>query len=350
MNTLRRHCSDRDFGITASFHINLRWLGRFLIGLAFVAIAGVGCDSSSAVVSTQPDDQIPEASFSRLADSYDQRIAAITHFYARGILEIRWQDSDGNHFEQGNVDLWVQRPHNVSLRVEKLGETYLWAGQNQDLAWVFDMTGPDTILTIHDRKQSSTHASPSMSLLSLLGLSTIGDQVPYRSAPVRSAVSRTSTGLWQLSVADGSGTQQWVIEPGSYEPRRMRVLDGQDHELAQVEYEASTFIPVVIPGISILASPRVPGRLRLELPPVKLPDGSMSEPTRITLRVVKPDADVTDEPMDRVFNLQRLTNALEPIQVFRTQGSSWLGGGLIDPSVSKIEQPIKGDESEVLIP
>ena len=302
----------------------------FVILLWCLAVSAGGCQSSDQVTLSQLDHPT-EISSADLARAYNQRIASVTQFHARGVLEIRWEDEDGHHLEQGNIDLWVERPENVSLRVAKLGEIYLWAGQNQQTAWVFDMTGPDTTLAIHDRGEKNLKTAPSMSLLALLGLVSLGDQVD-ETTEASSAITQTAQGLWEMSMSDGRGTQQWLIEPSSYEPRRMRVLDVGGQELARVDFDPSVFTPLLMPGTSILATPKIPGRVRLFLATPNRTDKRTFEPARITLRLVNPDADVQEEPMDRVFDLERLTQALRPGKINRGQQNSWLGGGLLDVS------------------
>ena len=315
-----------------------------LVILLCLVVSAGGCQSSDQVTLGQLDHPA-EISSAELVRAYNQRIASITKFYAHGVLGIRWEDEDGHHLEQGNIDLWVERPENVSLRVAKLGETYLWAGQNQQTAWVFDMTGPDTTLVIYDRGDSNTKTAPSMSLLALLGLVTLGDQVDE--TPESVMTQQTAEGLWEMSISDGRGIQQWLIEPRSYEPRSMRVLDVGGQELARVEFDPSAFTPLLMPGISVLATPQIPGRVHLYLTAPNLTENSAFEPARIALRIVNPDADVQEEPMDRVFDLERLTQSLRPKKINRGQQGGWLGGGLLDVSGPTSSPSSTEKESEV---
>ena len=312
--------------------------------LLCLAVSVGGCESSDQVTQGQLAHPV-QMSSAELVRSYNQRIASITQFYAHGVLEIRWEDEDGHHLEQGNIDLWVEQPESVSLRVAKLGETYLWAGQNEETAWVFDLTGPDTTLVIHDRGDRTIETAPSMSLLALLGLVTLSDQVDE--TPESVMTSQTAEGLWEMSVSDGRGTQQWLIEPRSYEPRGMRVLDVGGQELARVEFDPSAFTPLLMPGTSVLAAPQIPGRVHLYLTAPNLTEKSSFEPARIALRLVNPEADVQEQPMDRVFDLERLVKSLRPKKIKRGQQGGWLGGGLLDVSGPTASPSSTERESEV---
>ncbi len=81
--------------------------------------------------------------FEQLAAAHNSRVARLREVYADGVIEIRWQDDKGKHFEQGNMELWLALPRKTSLRVEKLGEELLWLGSDETRYWLFDMTSPD---------------------------------------------------------------------------------------------------------------------------------------------------------------------------------------------------------------
>ena len=176
-----------------------------------------------------------------------------------------------------------------------------------------------------------------MSLLTLFGLTPLGAGVEDGTT-MEASVTKNPDGLWEATVSNGLGAEKWTIEPRSFEPRRLVIVDNKGQDVALVDYDPVAFEPVTTPGVSALSVPRIPGRVRLTLPGKPALEQAFSEPTTMMLRIVNPDADVQDEPMDRVFDLDRLIKALQPVEVFRTQGARLFGGGLLDPAEMSSDQ------------
>ncbi len=66
-------------------------------------------------------------------------LARLQVLESRGVLEFRWRDDQGEHFEQVDADLYLAFPDRAALRLSKLGEKYFWAGGDGARWWVFDL-------------------------------------------------------------------------------------------------------------------------------------------------------------------------------------------------------------------
>ena len=92
-------------------------------------------------------------SYESIAERHNQRVEQLRSFYSRGVVELEWTDEKGkDHWEQGSIDLWVDLPGCLALRIEKFGEEFVWVGADDHRTWVFDLTGDATVLHLGARR------------------------------------------------------------------------------------------------------------------------------------------------------------------------------------------------------
>ncbi|MCH6551380.1 MAG: methyl-accepting chemotaxis protein, partial [Planctomycetes bacterium] len=138
-------------------------------------VLAAGCVATSPI----PPPEAP--AYGTIAGAHNARIERLRTIYSRGVLEIRWSDETGRHFEQGSVDLWVALPRHTALRVAKLGEVVLWLGSDDHHYWLFDRFAQETTLVVgaHDEAPWPVHATAftvrPLSLLDLMGLTPLPD-------------------------------------------------------------------------------------------------------------------------------------------------------------------------------
>ena len=48
--------------------------------------------------------------YQQWADDQNTRVKKLSKLYARGVIEIRWEDETGRHFEQGDLQCWFDIP------------------------------------------------------------------------------------------------------------------------------------------------------------------------------------------------------------------------------------------------
>ncbi|MSR28141.1 MAG: hypothetical protein EXS03_01005 [Phycisphaerales bacterium] len=171
------------------------WLG--------CALAMVACQNPQ--VTPRPDGAAPTGA--DLATMQNKRIAALSTLALRGHAEVRWRDSDGSHFDDGDFDLIARPPSEVSFRISKLGERILWIGGGGGEWWtVFPKERPSrAILRPWNAAASvkdddgvdgslSTIVAPAR-LFEALGL------VPIAETEVRAVVWDEVRGAWKFTLA-----------------------------------------------------------------------------------------------------------------------------------------------------
>ncbi|MSR44176.1 MAG: hypothetical protein EXS15_02310 [Phycisphaerales bacterium] len=119
------------------------WLPRWCLSRRWwvaVPVCVLGC-SPTTINIAKPDGAAPSAEeFSR---AQSQRIHAIPSLALRGHAELHWSDTKGRHFDDGDFDLILRPPSELSLRLSKVGEKFLWVGGGGGQSWmVFPRESP----------------------------------------------------------------------------------------------------------------------------------------------------------------------------------------------------------------
>ena len=100
-----------------------------------------------------------------------------------GLVELHWTDEDGDHVEQGDLELWLQGDDHISARVTKFGDVYLWTGITPETAFTFDLAGSPTTLLLHGEREGAAAVVPVAALRRLLGLGGLSESALTESAP-----------------------------------------------------------------------------------------------------------------------------------------------------------------------
>ena len=169
-------------------------IGRYALKQTALAVAPVLACSCAAPPSgpAGPELPLPEG----LAETHNERVSRVDVVYARGVMELRWDDEDGRHFEQGDLDLWLDLPHRTALNVSKFGERLMWLGSNETAGWVFEFGDGLTVLRLAvgpagDRARGQLPIDPA-DLVALCGLMRLDERA---------------------RVAYDEGLDAWVIGP-----------------------------------------------------------------------------------------------------------------------------------------
>lgn len=115
------NCSPLSMGLRAS----LSWL---LVALTLAAC----CPTTLHVAAPDGPAPTPE----RFVQAQVARVAALGSLALRGHAELTWRDASGGHFDDGDFDLLVRPPVEMSLRVSKLGEKIVWVGAGDGNWWI----------------------------------------------------------------------------------------------------------------------------------------------------------------------------------------------------------------------
>ncbi len=109
----------------------------FLFSRSFLAIGcllcAIGCHPQAVLV-PRPEGISPTAA--DFAVAQQQRLLAVPSLALRGHAELKWIYTTGRHFDDGDFDLILRPANELSLRVSKLGEKFLWVGGGGGQSWI----------------------------------------------------------------------------------------------------------------------------------------------------------------------------------------------------------------------
>ncbi len=295
-------------------------LSIFLFLLLLLTVLPTGCSSSQKIppTPTLPD---PLPAYEELARTHNERVAELQQFHTYGVIEFRWSDQDGKHFEQGDLQLWMMLPHHSALRVSKLGDVLLWIGSDEQQYWLFDCLNDEKVLYLesHDYDFSSDEGDqpimlPPHVIIDLMGLGELPIEVANKDnqdSPVGQA-SRLSLPLIEYD-ADNDA---WLLTlaPDEHQLQQQISFSRQTGLLQRVVLLDQEQQPIVE------SSPRRYDRVEQErslsvnwpllptLIDIKQPDGKY----QVKLAFDSPSGIMHDQPLDRIFDLGRLIDALRP--------------------------------------
>jgi hypothetical protein len=237
-----------------------------------------GCSQKNETTPIR-EDQSP----AEIRNAQEVRTANFEALVGRGVVEFRWEDEDGKHREQGELDFWKQGSA-ISLRVSKLGELILWFGGDETTHWLFDMLGEETTLTIDGDDAMFSDISTALVLLGFAPL-------PPGELQVRNGV---------VTLQDSVGNQ-WTatFDPATNRPLEMEVCSGNNYSKALHR----TGIQVEIDNTHELYWPETGGLIDFE---------DTRDSTEVKIAFSFLSTLVEDEPMDRVLDLAYLRTALQP--------------------------------------
>ena len=214
-----------------------------------------------------------------------QRTSTFNSLVGRGIIEFHWSDEDGKHRAQGDFDFW-RTANQISIRVSKSGEPLLWIGGDETNHWLFDMLGDETTLTINQKDFIFSDAKDTLVLLGLAPL-------PKGSTSIDQGVVtvKTTNGVWVAT-----------FEPSTYRPLEI-AFQNEEHHVSAIHQSG---IKVALPQKNRLVWPETGKLIDIE---------STTSQARVKIDFDWLSIDTSDEPMNKVFDLEYLQQALRPTVV-----------------------------------
>jgi len=279
----------------------------------------------------------PESVVRAVVEAHNARAARLERIYTRGVIELRWRDERGSHFEQGDIDLWIVRPDRVSLRVSKLSKVYLWMGATGDEVWILDRLDEPTVLLRRDRPDASSPDSfesegalliDPLRLLDLAGLTPVEHAVgvsrgPDDDADVVIVEADAPTGRVRLRFEDDGS---WLASVEAL---------GDD---GRVLGSSVLMQPIRIETVEPFewTWPRVPRVIDM------VADRSLGDEGvgtgEIKFALGRPTTLVDDQPLGVVFDVERIARSLEP-DVVEDRRAAATGSGATDSSATGSEPP-----------
>lgn len=262
---------------------------------------------------TGPDADGDAPTYATIAEAHNERVDRLSQIYSRGVIEIRWRDEDGRHFEQGNLDLWLQLPRHTGLRVEKVGNVFLWLGSNDERFWLFDMLGDETVLLTegHDSvlQGNGLMTMRPLALLDLAGLTklpeAIGDADPQLTFDER-------RDAWVVTAPGQGGMMRMYFDRYRLLPVQVDSLDEAGDVAYRSDIRLARYRSVPRPG----APPSMFGQMPtlIDITATTRPGEAVTR-AEIKLALDTPTGRVDNQPMDRVFDLDRLIRSMRPDRI-----------------------------------
>lgn len=267
-----------------------------------------GCKSDHGVPANPPES--PPA-YQELASAHNKRIELLRTMYADGVIEIRWKDKNGNHYEQGNMELWLQLARRTALRVEKFSAVALWLGSDDERYWLFDKTNDQNILHVgrHEDRlsdESGAFVVKPLALLDLMALTALPDS--GGSAPPVQYESKLDA--WAIETRGGGGPMRIYFDRMTRRPKRVESLgdDGRVAAFSTLEkYES-----VSREGTSPLAFPKIAYRIQIQT--TRSAGGNLAS-GEATLFIDHATGDVDPEQLSKVFDLNVLIKSMKPERI-----------------------------------
>ena len=271
--------------------------GALLLALTLVG----GCPPKTAPPGPVPV-PVDEVAVTTAIEEHDRRVERIPRLGARGSIDLRWVDEEGDsHFEPGlRLRLGIERPRNTALRLKKLEQDVFLIGSDDEHFWVFDRTQDEVVVSggRHDAMLTTSVALPldlrPLALLDLLGLSPL--------PPPDECTSIEANEETFIVTAPGAGGPMRVyLDRVTFLPRRVDSLDAD----GAVALTSTT---------RRYASVRVAGESAADLPRMAtLIDVSDVDET-VNLKIAL-DNEMDDEVSPALFDFERLKAYLEPERI-----------------------------------
>ncbi len=213
------------------------------------------------------NDPIPRGAPPPLATvtvAYNARVEHLDRLWSDATVRFQSVDSDGNEIdEQGDGYIQIIRPRKLYLTVGKVGEVGYQLGSSDTKYWWIDVRKRSAIFGEHqkftpeigERAGLPVHPLDLMEVLAIVPLGTSGeDQALSWSADGRDLLLRTRR---------TSGERVIALDPDSYLPREVQLLDGDGEVIVQ----ALLTDPIAVRmSDSKVAPSRSPSRFEVKVP------------------------------------------------------------------------------------
>ena len=234
----------------------------------------------------------------------------------KGVIEIRWRDDRGNHFEQGNMEFWIRMPWHTALRVTKVGDTYLWLGSDEEHYWLFDLFSDVETLHVgrHDQPKLGAESGRSAfdvqppALLDLLGLTPIESPMNAEGDAAYDAEHKA----WVVESPGKGGLMRIYFDVQTKLPKRIESLSAKDE--VKLHSTLSRYASVTMQDMAPIAFPKIAEWVNIVSVPEDDSDAAQPQGD-VTIAINEAEGYADPEQLGRVFDLQRLIKSLEPARI-----------------------------------
>lgn len=247
--------------------------------IAILLVAAAGCDPSGQgpappeptadVIPAEPSSPTATVRDGEATDAYriaaarqEERLRRLRFVDSRGVIEVRWTDADGQHFEQGDLRLHAVLPHKTSIQISKGVKKLAHIGSDGDVWWIFQLDSSPTTLDVRpwsERSQVGMSVVSPGEILVLLGLAPFpaADEVVVRADQGTLVVEPSPDSRPDELVSLPSA--RYVLDRSSLLPARIELLDGAGTTIASSELSEYESAPA--DGISAGDYPKLATRV-----------------------------------------------------------------------------------------
>lgn len=271
-----------------------------LILLAFAAIFVAGCSSTpkpDPVPVQRPIERGAPPSYASVAEAYNARVRRLEKLRTPVTLRVLAPDAEGNPInESAEGNLSIERPSNVALRIDKVGQTLFHLGSNDAAYWWMDLSGDEPLAFVgrHALARPATVRRFGVPVhpLDLVELLAI---TPLPAPGTEPATVNWSTDGRRLAVMTRNrwGLRRIWLDPVTLDPVGVDLLDNVAQLVAMSRLREMTAVDV---RGEALTPTRVAADVEIELPVQR---------TTVRLRLAQPE-NPGDRMRPEVFNLERL--------------------------------------------
>src|ERR1051325_11360447 len=242
------------------------------LGLAAVLCVGglAGCDRSGV---RNDQGAVPRGAtppYGDVAAAYNARVNRLERLACPADVSVHYEDDKGNPLKE-HVDANVQAalPASVAIRLDKVGQTVFCLGSNEKKYWWFDLTGDKSAL-IGSHERATPEAVGSfglpvhpLDLLELLAIKPIPEAGAEQATHAVLAWSKDGRLLGLTLPGRWSGQRRFWLDPKTYEPARVELLDRRGALLADAAL--SRYAEVEVAG-DARVHPRIATDFQVDLP------------------------------------------------------------------------------------
>lgn len=236
--------------------------------------------------------------YAQIAARHNQRIDALAELHSDGVVEITWTDDDGDHFEQGDIELWALQPSDLTVRISKLDEDIIWLGSDAERHWIIDARGDQAVYYLGDHDDADMNLAHQpipltpWALLDACGLSKL--PVEGAAAAPGNVAHSAEHDAWVIKSAGRSGTLSLFFDRESLLPLRTEIHDAAGELILHSTLTRYKSVP--LPNSPPGAWPQFPMRIEIIQP---------AQNGRVVLFGEDPEAGIEPGIRQRVFDFDR---------------------------------------------
>jgi hypothetical protein len=281
---------------------------------ALILASIAGCKPRD--IEVKPPPALPAKAPSRqsLLAAHNQRAARLATTYSDGVIELRWNDDDGHHSEQGDLELWQTTGNRTAARISKIGDVKFWLGSSAEQWWLFDLLRNDERILhrgTHDQTAERLVALgvKPLALLDLLGITALSESANAAVIEAAAVSVDAQRNAWVIQGQGRGGAVRLHLSQADGLPVRIELLDARGRVVATSDLSRYESVPM--PNTAIMARPRMPRTIDIHLE--ESAEGDMAGDVKIVLNQTVGEID--PKQMERIFDLDRLIAALRPDRV-----------------------------------